>query len=99
MPYIPVVATRFASSYSITAGAATEVTSTIAWPNITVDYGNEGATTEPPTRSYTGVINITGEGDVCILLPLSNESIFQQPPLSGEDFDCSVKWIIRLRRF
>lgn len=99
MPYIPVVATRFASSYSVESGSAVEVLSEIAWPSITVDLGNEGSTTEPPTRSYTGVINITGQGNVCILLPLSNESIFRQTPLSGEDFDCSVKWIVRLRRF
>lgn len=105
MAFNPVIATRFASSYSVVSGSGpVEIESTIAWPSITVDYGNEGSETEPPTRSYVGIVNYSetnstnlGTG-VAILLPLSNESIFVPDPIL-ETIRCSVKWIKRLRRF
>lgn len=104
MPFLPVVATRFASGYTVVSGSGpVEIESLICWPSVTVDYGNEGSETEPPTRTYTGVIDYSdtnsaslGEG-VTILLPLSNESIFE--PEESTDDRVSVKWLNRWRRF
>lgn len=99
MPFLPVLATRFASSFTIVEGSAVEITSTIAWPSLTVTLGNENSVEEPPTRSSVGVVNTTVAGLVSLLLPISNESIFVQAPLAPEGLRCRVRWVNRQRRF
>ena len=78
----PLFASRSAHTFTIVAGGGVNISGTIAWPSIAVDYGNEGSEDDPPTRSYINIEDDTatavryGQGDkVAALLPLSAEAI------------------------
>lgn len=95
----PLIASRFAQSFTIESGSA-NISSRVAWASVTIDYGNEGSEVEPPSRGYVGSVNASAYGFVALILPISNESIFVQEPLDEDaELRCSVKWLNRLRRF
>jgi hypothetical protein len=102
---IPVVAIRYAEP--VTGGTLVQTESRIVWPQCSVDYGNFGATQEPPTRTGTNLVTVTDRG-YQMSLPLSVEGVFvpDNPPWEEEDDDTSingekvsVRWIAKFRRF
>jgi hypothetical protein len=84
----PLIITRSAKSYSIVSGGGIDITSTVAWPIIAVDYGNVGDETNPPSRVYINEVddsetNSTWYGNkLGVLLPVSDEG---EVPVGGEN--------------
>ena len=104
MPFVAIIASRYAVPFELVSGSSVETTGLIAWPSVSVDYANDGETDNPPTRVFVNIpsssytaSNPSGNG-VVVSLPLSNEAVFVREDVEAVPvLKVSVRWINRWR--